>query len=115
MREWGWNSELLDHSPHRYQLSDLEMTKYLFDGREVLYPVERTSANQEVYDWLRHNTHKSNLARISFIWQSETIDKQWITQIDQELDLYRGQLMSKFISKTSLYMSRRSLVKKKMF
>jgi len=99
MSEWGWNSELLDHSPHRYQLSDLEMTKYQFDGREVVYPVERTSANQEVYDWLRHNPHKFNLARISFIWQSETIDKKWITQIDQELDLYRGRLMSKFMIK----------------
>lgn len=96
MSEWGWHSQLLDGNPSDYQLSDLEMTHYQFNGRDVIYPVDRTESNQDVYDWLRHNPHKFNLIKIGFIWRGKKIQPDEINQIDQTLDIYEGKLISSF-------------------
>ncbi len=95
MSQWGWHT-----APNRngggYALDDLQMTEYEVKGKKYHYAVESKPGSEEVYDWLRHNPHKFNLAKISLKLDGKAINTADISDIRQELDLYSGVLNSSF-------------------
>ncbi|MCL1820814.1 MAG: glycoside hydrolase family 65 [Oscillospiraceae bacterium] len=93
MSEWGWHSEPAPDGV-RYTLDDVEKTVYEYGGRVYEYASERKSGSEAAYDWLRHNPHRLNLARISLLWDGGGISD--ISDVHQELDLYTGILYSAF-------------------
>jgi hypothetical protein len=95
MSQWGFQTKPAI-SGGIYTLDDVEMTHYEMDGRKYEYAVQRQEGNEEVYDWLRHNPHRLNLARIGLLWDGREITGDEITNIRQELDLYTGVLTSDF-------------------
>ena len=96
MSQWGWHTQPVEKTGGRYTLKDLVMTEYQYQGRTVYYPKEAKTGNEEVYHWLRQNPHRLNLARAAFLLDGREIAEDEITQIRQELDLYRGILTSRF-------------------
>ncbi len=96
MTGWGWHTHLLDNGRKKYTLDDLVMTKYDYCGREVIYPKKAFEGNEEVYNWLRHNPHRVNMARIGMLYKNKPIEKNDITNINQELRLYTGIANSDF-------------------
>lgn len=97
MSQWGWHTRPVSSERYEYTLKDLVMTEYdVCDGRHVVYPKKSMPGNEEVYDWLRHNPHRLNLARITFCYQGKEIEPQQLTEIHQELKLYEGVLESSF-------------------
>lgn len=95
MSQWGWHT-VPNRNGGKYTLTDLQMTEYNFNRRKYFYAVERKSGNEEIYDWLRHNPHKFNLAQISLMYNGKAITAADISGIKQELDLYSGVLNSSF-------------------
>lgn len=96
MSQWGWHRTPLKDGSY-YTLDDLTMTEYESAGRTVTYAVEKKAGNEEVYDWLRQNPHRFNLARISFFWEGNEIAPTQITEVHQELHLYEGKISSSFV------------------
>lgn len=96
MAQWAWHTKPVSEKRYSYALSDVEMTEYPYEGRTVQYAVEKKEGNEEVYDWVRQNPHKLNLARISFAYQGNPIAEDQITDIYQELKLYEGIMDSRF-------------------
>ena len=86
MSQWGW------HSFPRAHPEELHLTQYETYGRKVGYPT-KPDAQRELFDWLRENPHRLNLARIGFVLANLSD----ITEIDQKLDLWNGQLESRFL------------------
>ncbi|MFC4601748.1 glycoside hydrolase family 65 [Cohnella hongkongensis] len=95
MSQWGWHSRP-NRDGGKFAFSDLEMTEYSLNGKSYYYASDRKPGNEEVYDWLRHNPHKFNLAKISLNHSGKAIRASEITDIRQELDLYSGALHSHF-------------------
>lgn len=94
MANFGWHVKT--DQGRVYTLKDLPMTEYHSQGRTFFYPVKKTPENARVYDWLRENPHKVNLFRLGFVLDGREIKPEQLTQISQELDLYRGVLTSAF-------------------
>lgn len=98
MSQWGWHSEPAgDQRDIYYTLDDLDMTEYDCGHKKVYYAVEKKQGNEHVYDWLRQNPHRLNLARIAFRFDGAEIKPSEISQINQTLDLYHGCLISRFL------------------
>lgn len=95
MSQWGWHTEP-NTNGGRYALDDLHMTEYKLNGKKYTYAVERKPGNEEVYEWLRYNPHKFNLAKVSLIYNGKSITTDDISDIRQDLDLYTGVLYSSF-------------------
>lgn len=93
MSNWGWHT-LPKAKP--YTLADVEMTRYDIGGRVYEYAVEEHEGNGEIYNLLRRNPHRLNLARISLACGERPITPADITDIRQELELYTGVLRSRF-------------------
>ena len=93
MSQWGWHTSSAVAS---YTFEDLEMTRYCIDGKEFSYASLPQPGNEHVYNWLRHNPHRLNLARISLLWDGNAISANDITEITQKLDLYNGILSGSF-------------------
>lgn len=96
MSQWGWHTEPVSDERYDYTLDDLKMTEYDFQGRKVGYAQKRLEGNEEVYDWLRVNPHRLNLARIGLIYKGKEIAEEMLTEVKQELNLYEGILYSRF-------------------
>lgn len=97
MSQWGWHTKPASDERYDYSLKDLVMTEYdVCDGRHVSYPVREFSGNEKVYQWLRKNPHRLNLARIGFRYKGQVIRSEQLTDIRQELKLYEGILESSF-------------------
>ncbi len=96
MSQWGWHTEPVSERTYAYTLNDLVMTEYDCCGRRVKYPQKKQPGNEAVYDWLRKNPHRLNLARIGFFSTEKVISAPMISQVCQELDLYEGILDSRF-------------------
>lgn len=97
MSQWGWHTKPVSGEKYDYTLDDLKMTEYDFNGRKVGYAQKRLEGNEEVYDWLRVNPHRLNLARIGLIYQGNEITEEMVTEVNQELRLYEGILVSRFL------------------
>ena len=96
MAQWGWHTTPVSAKRYAYSPDDVEMTEYPYQGRTVRYAVEKKKGNEQVYDWLRQNPHKFNLARIGLVFGGAQIAPERITKIRQELKLYEGILDSRF-------------------
>lgn len=96
MAQWAWHTKPAGRDRFGYTLDDVEMTEYPYLGRSAAYAVERKAGNEEVYDWVRQNPHKLNLARIGLVSGGDQISSDRITNISQELKLYDGILDSRF-------------------
>lgn len=96
MAQWGWHTRPVSESRYAYTLEDVEMTEYPYQGRMVRYAVEKKKGNEEIYDWVRQNPHKLNLARIGFTVDGKAVDMSRISAVRQELVLYEGILKSRF-------------------
>lgn len=96
MSRWGWHTKPAKNERGRYTLNDIEMTRYEYEGRVSEYAVERKPGSEEAYDWLRHNPHRLNLAKISLTANDSAISRDDLSDIKQELDLYSGTLNSSF-------------------
>ena len=94
--QWGWHTKPVSAERYEYTLSDLEMTEYEYNGRKVYYPKEKKLGNEEVYNWLRMNPHRLNLARIGLLWEGAAMQQDKIAEVYQELILYKGILTSEF-------------------
>ncbi|MCL2694471.1 MAG: glycoside hydrolase family 65, partial [Oscillospiraceae bacterium] len=95
MSNWGWHT-MPAKGGKSYTLDDVGMTRYETGGRVFEYAVEEKPGNEEVYNWLRRNPHRLNLARIALIYGEREILPADITGIRQELNLYTGVLRSNF-------------------
>ncbi len=94
MASWGWHT-----SPDEgkfYSSKDVELTEYTFNGRPVKYASERKKGNEKIYDWLRQNPHRMNLAVISLLFDGEVVSPNDVSNIQQHLHLYDGVLESSF-------------------
>ena len=94
--QWGWHTKPVSSERYEYTLKDLVMTEYDYNGRPVYYPKKKMEGNEEVYDWLRMNPHRLNLARIGLVWEGKAMTLDRLSGIHQELKLYEGVLESEF-------------------
>lgn len=96
MSQWGWHITPVNSGRYQYELKDLEMTRYPYQGRTVSYPQQMIPGNEETYHWLRQNPHRFNLARIGFRYAGSSLHSGQLEKIHQELDLYSGCIHSSF-------------------
>ena len=99
MSQWGWHTKPVSEERYDYTLKDLVMTEFDYNGRKVVYPKNPKPGNEEVYEWLRKNPHRLNLARIGLEYAEGEISPDMLDGIFQELDLYSGVLKSRFMLK----------------
>ncbi|MCL1999321.1 MAG: hypothetical protein FWG65_11195 [Turicibacter sp.] len=92
MAEWAWHTTPRTAAEE----GDLIMTEYAHAGRTVRYPVEQKVGNEGVYNWLRHNPHKFNLARVFLVSDGREIKADDVAAISQTLDIFEGRLESRF-------------------
>lgn len=97
MSSWGWHTIPADTPSGKYTLDDVRMDRYDFCGREVTYAKTKFPGNEHVYDWLRVNPHKLNLARIGLRLGGAELGAADFTDIHQELHLYSGLLESRYL------------------
>ncbi len=97
MSQWGWHTRPVSGERYDYTLKDLVMTEFDYNGRKVVYPKNPKPGNEDVYEWLRKNPHRLNLARIGLEHEGAEIAADRISGIRQELDLYSGILKSVFL------------------
>lgn len=88
--QWGWHSF---PNPKGFTLAGLKPTLYDTHGREVGYPTSG-KGQEEVFNWLRDNPHRLNLARIGLQWEGAKPED--LTGVRQNLDLWTGLLTSAF-------------------
>lgn len=96
MSQWGWHTKPVSDERYSYSLNDVIMDEYDFNGRIVKYPRTRFEGNEEVFDWLRMNPHRVNLARIGLWFDGREIVTEDLSEIEQELDLYQGIIYSRY-------------------
>jgi len=90
MSRWAW---LEDPNVNHYTLAD---ASEVIDthGRPVSYPMKQSSP---AGDWLRKNPRDFPLGQIGFIDEAGGgIAESELTDIDQKLDLWRGEIVSRF-------------------
>ncbi len=95
MSQWGWHTT---PRPSGLEHAELRLTPYETHGRQVGY---QTSAEgqTELYNWLRENPHRLNLARIGLkliTTNQKAAQAAEISDIEQKLDLWSGKLTSRF-------------------
>ncbi|MDO5402954.1 MAG: glycoside hydrolase family 65 [Eubacteriales bacterium] len=96
MAQWGWHTIPADCPRGFYTLDDVVMNEYDYNGRTVTYARTKQPGNEKVFDWLRMNPHKFNLARIGLRFRGREIDSEDIEDIRQELKLYDGYIESRY-------------------
>jgi hypothetical protein len=92
MSQWGWHTRPL---PSSLQSQTLRPKLYETYGRKVGYNTS-SEGQTELFNWLRENPHRLHLGQIGLCLGETEIDPNGISEIDQELDLWRGVLSSKF-------------------
>lgn len=97
MAQWAWHIKPVSKERYSYAPEEVELTEYPFQGRVVTYPKNKKKGNEEVYDWVRKNPHRLNLARIALTKDGQEIGAGQIGGIRQELHLYEGVLDSRFL------------------
>jgi len=93
--QWGWHSFPI---PDHLHPSDFRLEMYDTYGRPVGYATQR-EGQAPLYDWLRENPHRLNLAEIALLLDQEPLRLESIRSIHQELDLWNGILNSHFEAK----------------
>lgn len=94
--EWGWHSSGGRDLYRKEQLTQQRLDTY---GRVVEYPMFPKVQEEEAYHWLRQNPHRVHLGIIGFRLLKEDNQEAKmndIYNIDQELNLWEGTLLSTF-------------------
>ncbi|HEY6914556.1 MAG TPA: hypothetical protein VI413_07765 [Paludibacter sp.] len=91
--QWGWHSFA---NPNNY-LHEETLKNYNFRGKEEPYSTQfnEPGRQKEAADWFRVNPHRLHLGIIGFEL-SYPSDYSNITDIQQELKLWNGKIVSKF-------------------
>jgi protein-glucosylgalactosylhydroxylysine glucosidase len=95
MSQWGWHSTL---RPSNLVNASLRLTSYDTHGRNVGYHTS-FEGQTELFNWLRENPHRLHLGQIGLYRIGEPdkdIAATDVSDIRQELDLWRGVLNSQF-------------------
>ena len=95
LSEWGWHTT---PKPKNIAGASLKLVPYDTHGRQVGYQTS-SEGQAELFNWLRENPHRLHLGRIRFCRLAapvREIESNSITEINQELDLWRGVLTSRF-------------------
>jgi hypothetical protein len=93
MSQWGWHTRPL---PTVLRSESLRPKFYETHGRKVGYYTS-SEGQTELYSWLRENPHRLHLGRIGLCLTNErAIEPDDISEINQQLDLWRGVLISQF-------------------
>ena len=90
--QWGWHTF---PNPINYRLADT-IEEFDVYGRPVGYPTNSRSAAGQ---WLRSNPHRLGLGRIGFEFKQADGSKAGLSDLDhieQTLDLWSGQVTSRF-------------------
>ncbi len=90
--QWGWHSFPIPAGldPSQFQLEMFETY-----GRKVGYPTS-AKGQEPLFNWLRENPHRLNLARIGLLLDGRAPSLDQVTAINQKLDLWSGTLESRF-------------------
>lgn len=90
--QWGWHS-----FPSLAGLGASDLRLEIFDtyGRPVGYATSR-EGQEKLFDWLRENPHRLNLAHIALLLDRAPLAPGDVTNIDQRLVLASGTLVSRF-------------------
>ncbi|HEU4933779.1 MAG TPA: hypothetical protein VFT48_16965 [Pyrinomonadaceae bacterium] len=88
MSQWGWHTRPL---PPSLQSQTLRPKFYETYGRKVGYN-SSSEGQTELFNWLRENPHRLHLGQIGLA----EIDPANVSEINQQLDLWRGVLKSEF-------------------
>jgi len=91
MSQWGWHTQPL---PSSLKSQTLRPRLYETYGRKVGYNTS-SEGQIELFNWLRENPHRLHLGQIG-LYHAKDIEPADITEINQQLDLWRGVLNSKF-------------------
>jgi len=91
--QWGWHSFA---NPNKYR-HDETLKNYNFRGRIESYSTQfnEPGRQQEASDWFRINAHRLHLGIVGFEL-SDPADYKRITEIAQQLDLWKGEIVSRF-------------------
>jgi protein-glucosylgalactosylhydroxylysine glucosidase len=94
MSQWGWHTR---PAPDGLGSKVLRLTQYDTYGREVGYQTS-SEGQTELYQWLRENPHRLHLGRIALSRTREPkeIKAGDLSEVRQELDLWRGTITSSF-------------------
>ncbi len=95
MSQWGWHTKPM---PEHLRAKEFRLTDYDTYGRTVGY-ITGKSGQEELYDWLRENPHRLHLGRVGLLLirsDGHEAKPSDITDIEQKLDLWKGQIESRF-------------------
>jgi hypothetical protein len=95
LSEWGWHTT---PKPQNLVGASLKLVPYDTHGRQIGYQTS-SEGQAELFNWLRENPHRLHLGRLRFCrleLPGREIESNSITEINQELDLWRGVLRSRF-------------------
>ena len=95
MSQWGWHTI---PAPAELKEKKLRLVEYDTYGRKVGYQTS-SEGQQQLFNWLRENPHRLHLGEIGLCLGNtgaKNIDASDIARINQELDLWRGVLTSRF-------------------
>lgn len=98
MSQWGFHS-YPDQKDNPRRIELLRLEQYKTDKHEVGYMTD-SSGQEELYNNLRINPHRLNLGRIAFSFDGEYAEDKLLYNsfgnIDQTLDLWTGEIDSRF-------------------
>ena len=95
MSQWGWHTE---PAPLRLDRQTLRLKQYDTHGRQVGYHTD-SEGQTELFNWLRENPHRLHLGEIGLCLTKDDqkeIQVGDLSDVNQELDLWRGLLTSRF-------------------
>ncbi len=92
MSHWGWHTM---PQPPGVDPAALRLTPWEFHGRTIGYATG-SDGQKEAYNWLRENPHRLNLGRMTLRLDGRAVASNQITDIRQELDLWRGVVTSRY-------------------
>jgi hypothetical protein len=90
--QWGWHSAPM---PEGLQSTELRLESFDTYGRPVGYATSG-KGQEPLFNWLRENPHRLNLARIGLLSDGRPIDLAEVSGIAQRLDLWSGSIDSRF-------------------
>jgi len=95
--QWGWHSF---GNPENFQLEET-LKNYNFRGKEEPYAVQfnESGRQKDAAEWFRANPHRLHLGMIGFDIPEKEINL--ISEIDQTLDMWKGEIISKFLYKNN--------------
>ena len=92
MSQWGWHTRPL---PASLESEKLRPRFYETHGRKVGYYTS-SEGQTELFNWLRENPHRLHLGQVGLYLRNRAIQPADISEINQQLDLWRGILSSRF-------------------